>query len=137
MGIYERINNIVTAFKRLNGRIRYFGEPMASDTPEVEVTLNGVCVKALGVAFNDLVNGNLSLTINHPSFRHFPVCLKLHISDDESLGWRDDFVKEQAEDAVGVGVTPEQVLDCIQEAVSTSLTLFMYDIRQVLQKITL
>ena len=106
------------------------------------VTITGTAPFAAGkeirlLVFNDLLNGNLSLTINHPSFRHFPVCLKLHISDDESLGWRDDFVKEQAEDAVGVGVTPEQVLDCIQEAVSTSLTLFMYDIRQVLQKITL
>lgn len=137
MGIHERINNIVTAFKHLNGNIRYFGEPMASDTPEVEVTLNGVCVRALGVAFNDLINGNLSLTINHPSFRHYPVCLKLHISRDGSLGWHDDFVQHKAEDAVGVGVTPEQVLDCIQEAVSTSLTLFMYDIRKDLRKIAL
>lgn len=136
MNIYERIHDITTAFKNLNGHIHGFGEPMASDTPDVKVTLNGVRVEALGVAFNDLINGNLSLTINHPAFRHYPVCLKLHISRrDETLGWHDDFVKHQAEDAVGVGITPEEVLDAIQKTVAIALSNFVKNIYKDLKKI--
>lgn len=135
MSIYERINIITTAFKHLNGHIRTFGEPMASDTPGVKVTLNGARVNVLGVAFNDLINGNLSLTINHPSFRYLPVCLKLHINWDDTLVWHDDYARHKAVDAVGDGVTPEDVLDAIQETVSIALTNFVKNIYKDLKKI--
>ncbi len=135
MSIYKRINDITTAFKHLNGHIHGYGEPMASDTPGVKVTLNGVRVDALGVAFNDLINGNLSLTINHPSFKYFPVCLKLHISLDETLVWHDAYEQYKAKDAVGDGVTPEDVLDAIQETVSIALTNFVKNIYNDLKKI--
>ena len=136
MSIYKRIKLITDAYKNLNGHIRYFNEPMQSDTPDVKVTLNGVRVDALGVAFNDLINGNLSLTINHPSFRYYPVCLKLHIGRrDETLGWHDPYVQKQAEDALGVGVTPEMVLDAIQETVATALSKFVDNIYKDWKKI--
>ena len=135
MSIYERIHNITTAFKHLNGHIHGYGESMQSDTPNVKVSLNGVLVDALGVSFNDLINRNLSLVINHPKFQHYPVCLKLRIGRDETLGWHDPYVKKQAEDAVGVGVTPEEVLDAIQYAVYKALKNFVNSINKDLNKI--
>lgn len=136
MNIYERINAITTAFKHLNGHIRHIGEPMQSDIPNVKVSLNGVFVDALGVSFNDLINRNLSLVINHPKFQHYPVFLKLRIGRDETLGWYDPYVKKQAEDAVGAGITPEEVLDAIQYAVYKALKNFVNYINEDLKKIT-
>ena len=129
MEIYERINIIVTAFKKLNGYNPDYFEPLAHDLHDVYLPMNGQVVKVLGVAFNDLINNNLSITINHPSFKFYPVCLKLHIGrDDDKLGWHDEYVKKQAEDAVGKGITPEEVLDCIQDAVSAALSSFVNEI---------
>ena len=126
MEIYERINIIVTAFKKLNGYNPDYFEPLAHDLHDVYLPMNGKVVQVLGVAFNDLINNNLSITINHPSFRFYPVCLKLHIGrKDDKLGWHDEFVKKQAEDAVGEGITPEEVLDCIQNAVASALSSFV------------
>ena len=88
MDIYERIKLITTAFKHLNGYIPEYFAPMSSDLLGVKVCLNGVYVDAVGVAFNDLMNRNLSLTINHPMLNSYRVCLKLHISKDgESYIW--------------------------------------------------
>ena len=136
MSIYERINLITTAFKNLNGHIRKFGEPLCTETPSVKLTLHGVRVEVVRVAFNDLINHNLSMTINNPKFGgHYPVCLKLHITPDEKVVWHDEYVKYQAEDAVGVGITPDEVLDGIQESVSIALTNFVSKIHEDWKKI--
>lgn len=136
MNIYERIKLITTAFKHLNGYIPDYFAPMSSDLLGVKVCLNGVYVDAIGVAFNDLINGNLSLTIHHPKLNRYPVCLKLHISRDGELEWHDDWAKGLAEEALGEGVTPEDVLCAIQDAVSYALSDFVRDIQTDLVKIS-
>ena len=136
MDIYERIKLITTAFKHLNGYIPDYFAPMSSDLLGVKVCLNGVYVDAVGVAFNDLINRNLSLTINHPMLDGYRVCLKLHISRDWELEWHDDWAKGLAEEALGEGITPEDVLCGIQDAVSYALSDFVRDIQTDLVKIS-
>lgn len=137
MEINERINNIVIAYRNLNGNIRKFGEPMQSDLKGIWLNMNGKVVQALGIAFNDLINRNLSITINHPSFKYYPVCLKLHINDEAGkVEWHSLRYKMGAEDALGNDITPEEVLDCIQEAVTISLSNFVRTICEDMRKMT-
>lgn len=136
MDIYKKIKLITTAFKHLNGYIPDYFAPMSSDLLGVKVCLNGVYVDAVGVAFNNLVNGELSLTINHPMLDGYRVYLKLHVSKDGELEWHNDWTKGLAEEALGEGITPEKVLCGIQDAVSYALSDFVRDIQTDLVKIS-
>ena len=138
MEINERINNIVTAYRNLNGSIRKSNEPMQSELKGIWLNMNGQLVEAVNIGFNDLnCNNNLSITINHPYINNFPVCLKLHINDETgTVEWHSLRYKIGAEDALGNGITPEEVLDCIQEAVTIALSNFVRDICEDMRKMT-
>jgi hypothetical protein len=137
MEINERINNIVTAFKKLNGYNTGHFKPLAHDLHNVYVSMGGQVVQVISVAFNDLINRNLSMTINHPNFNYFPVCLKLHINDEAGkVEWQSLRYKVGAKDALGDDITPEEVLDRIQEAVTIALSNFVRDICEDMRRMT-